>query len=325
MARGPRLTKQQQRQVDRRRRVGETPAGDDLLTGVVVAHHGHDLLIEDDEHELHRGRARRTVGRLATGDRIRWRHDDHGQVVVEQRQERINLLVRPDAYGKKKLMAANIDQVIIVTAPLPWMNPEVVERTLVAVLALPARPLILLNKADLLGETAAGQRAEIEAALSLWQRLGFAVARTSVKTGEGMDRLKTELKGRTSLMIGLSGVGKTSLTREITPLAGDAAVGEISAFNREGTHTTRTSTLYRFADMPGGLIDAPGLRDFPLERVPENVLDEAFPEIAEAAAYCRFNDCRHLNEPGCAVRSAVDQGTILARRLRQYQELLKTD
>ncbi|MFW6041903.1 MAG: ribosome small subunit-dependent GTPase A [Guyparkeria sp.] len=325
MARGPKLTKQQQRHVDRRRRVERTPSGDDLLAGVVVAHHGHDLLIEDDARELHRGRARRTVGRLATGDRIRWCHDDHGHVIVEKREERSNLLVRPDAYGKKKLMAANIDQVIIVTAPLPWMNPEVVERTLVAVLALPARPLILLNKADLLGETPPGELEEIEAALALWQRLGFAVIRTSVKTGEGMDELKSELAGRSSLMIGLSGVGKTSLTRVITPLAGDAAVGEISAFNREGMHTTRTSTLYRFADMPGGLIDAPGLRDFPIEQVPEAVLDDAFPEIAEAARYCRFNDCRHRNEPGCAVRAGVEEGTILARRLRQYQELLKTD
>ncbi|WP_372591522.1 ribosome small subunit-dependent GTPase A [Guyparkeria sp.] len=325
MARGPKLTKQQQRQVDRRRRVGQTPVGDDLLTGVVVTHHGHDLLIEDDVHKLHRARARRTVGRLATGDRIRWRHDDHGHVVVEQREERVNLLVRPDAYGKKKLMAANIDQVIIVTAPLPWMNPEVVERTLVAVLALPARPLILLNKADLLDKTAPADLEEIETTLALWQGLGFPVIWTSVKTGRGMDELETALAGRTSLMIGLSGVGKTSLTREITPLAGDAAIGEISAFNREGTHTTRASTLYRFADMPGGLIDAPGLRDFPLEQVPEEVLDAGFPEIAEAAAYCRFNDCRHMNEPGCAVLAAVDEGKILARRLRQYQELLKTD
>jgi len=324
MARGPRLSKQQQRQVDRRRQVGKNesiPAGDDLSAGIVVAHHGHDLLIEDERHGHHRARARRTVGRLTTGDRVRWRHDDHGHVIVEQRQERSNLLIRPDAYGKRKMMAANIDQVLIVTAPLPWMNPDVVERTLVAVFALPARPLIVLNKCDLLESMPAGEREPIEAALALWNRLGFAVCRVSAKTGLGLEALRSDLRGRSSLMIGLSGVGKTSLTREITPLADAAAIGEISAFNQEGIHTTRTSTLYRFADSPGGLIDAPGVRDFPLENVPREALDDAFPEIAAEAAYCRFNDCRHRNEPGCAVLEALENGEILPRRLAQYQEL----
>jgi len=324
MARGPRLTKQQQRQVDRRRRVGRDASAaqrDDLAAGIVVAHHGHDLLIEDEEHAHHRARARRTVGRLTTGDRIRWRHDDHGQRIVEQRQERTNLLIRPDAYGKRKMMAANVDQVLIVTAPLPWMNPDVVERTLVAILALPARPLIVLNKADLLDSLSAEEREPIESALALWTDLGFPVRRVSAKTGLGMEALQADLEGRVSLMIGLSGVGKTSLTREITPLAGDAAIGEISAFNREGIHTTRTSTLYRFADRPGGLIDAPGVRDFPLDTVPQDALEQSFPEIAEQAAYCRFNDCRHRNEPGCAVREAAESGEILPRRLAQFQEL----
>ena len=324
MARGPRLTKQQQRHIDRRRRVTRdvSPEGhDDLAKGIVVAHHGHDLLIEDEEHAHHRARARRTVGRLTTGDRIRWRHDDHGHVIVEQRQERANLLIRPDAYGKRKMMAANVDQVLIVIAPLPWMNPDVVERTLVAILALPARPLIVLNKCDLLDSLPDEERVPIESAMTLWTELGFPVRRVSAKSGLGMQALQSDLEGRVSLMIGLSGVGKTSLTREITPLAGDAAIGEISAFNQEGIHTTRTSTLYRFADIPGGLIDAPGVRDFSLETVPRDALEQAFPEIAEQAAYCRFNDCRHRNEPGCAVRAAAESGEILPRRLAQFQEL----
>ncbi|MDG4868197.1 ribosome small subunit-dependent GTPase A [Guyparkeria sp. 1SP6A2] len=318
-----RLSKQQQRQIDRRRRV-EAHTGHDLASAVVVAHHGHDLLIEDDAHQPHRGRARRTVGRLTTGDRIRWRHDDHGHVVIEQREERRNLLIRPDAFGKKKMMAANIDQVLVVTSPLPWMNPEVVERTLVAICALPARPLIVLNKADLLDDIETSQRTAIVAVIRLWESLGFTVLRTSVKTGEGMDRLVDELAGRTSLMIGLSGVGKTSLTREVTPHANQAAIGAISEFNQEGTHTTRASTLYRFADTEGGLIDAPGVRDFPLESVSQQALAEGFPEIDAASAYCRFNDCRHLNEPGCAVKAAAERGEILPRRLRAYQELVES-
>lgn len=321
MNRKIRLSKQQQRQIARRQRT-RAAEDDSLERGIVVTHHGHDLLIEDTVHQLHRGRARRTVGRLTTGDRIRWHRDDQEDVVIEQREDRRNLLIRPDAYGKKKMMAANIDQVLVVTSILPWMNPEVVERTLVAVFALPARPVIVLNKADLLPELAGDQREAIEATVALWASLGFEVIRTSIKSGEGIELLRDRLHDQVTLMVGLSGVGKTSLTRELTPKASEAAVGEISAFNREGTHTTRASTLYRFPDGEGGLIDAPGVRDFPLETVSTEALAEGFPEIDTAAAYCRFNDCRHRNEPGCAVREAAERGEILARRLAQYQALL---
>ncbi len=320
MTRKIRLSKQQQRQIDRRRRVTEQ-ADTNLEPGIVVTHHGHDLLIEDAGHRLHRGRARRTVGRLTTGDRIRWQRDEQGNVVIEQREERRNLLVRPDAYGKKKMMAANIDQVLVVTSVLPWMNVDVVERTLVAVFALPATPVIVVNKTDLLATLAAEERERIESTVALWESLGFEVIRTSVKTGTGIETLRAKLHDRVTLAVGLSGVGKTSLSREITPSADDAAIGEISAFNREGTHTTRASTLYRFPDGEGGLIDAPGVRDFPVENVPPAALEDAFPEIHTASARCRFNDCRHVNEPGCAVRAAVADGEILERRLGQYQAL----
>ena len=296
---------------------------DSLERGVVVTHHGHDLLIEDAGHHLLRGRARRTVGRLTTGDRIRWRRDEQDDVVIEQREDRRNLLIRPDAYGKKKMMAANIDQVLVVTSALPWMNPEVVERTLVAVLALPATPVIVLNKADLLPTLAEADRRAIEETLTLWTSLGFEVIRTSVKSGLGIEALRNRLHEQVTLTVGLSGVGKTSLTREITPTANQAAIGEISAFNREGTHTTRASTLYRFPDGEGGLIDAPGVRDFPIETVTGAALASAFPEIADMAAYCRVNDCRHRNEPGCAVRQATETGEILTRRLEQYQTLME--
>ncbi len=320
MTRKIRLSKQQQRHVDRRRRV-DTESDTTLSPGVVVTHHGHDLLFEDSDHHLHRGRARRTVGRLTTGDRIRWHDDEQGNVMIEQREDRRNVLIRPDAYGKKKMMAANIDQVLVITSVLPWMNPDVVERTLVAVFALPATPVIVLNKADLLPGLPSDKRRTIEENIALWESLGFEVIRTSVKSGEGIGILRARLHEQITLMVGLSGVGKTSLSREITPSADQAAIGEISTFNREGTHTTRASTLYRFPDGEGGLIDAPGVRDFPVDEVPSAALEDGFPEIHAASAYCRFNDCRHINEPGCAVRAAVADGDILERRLAQYQAM----
>ncbi|MBN2873416.1 MAG: ribosome small subunit-dependent GTPase A [Halothiobacillaceae bacterium] len=315
-----RLSKQQQRHVDRRRRV-DGPPDESLQSGIVVTHHGHDLLIEDTDHQLLRGRARRTVGRLTTGDRIRWRRDPQGHIVIEQIETRRNLLVRPDAYGKKRMMAANIDQVLVVTSVLPWMNPDVVERTLVAVFALPATPVIVLNKVDLLDGLDYGERHRIASTLALWESLGFEVIRTSVKSGVGIAALRDRLHDQITLAVGLSGVGKTSLSREITPRAEQAAIGEISSFNREGTHTTRASSLYRFTDGEGGLIDAPGVRDFPVDHVPTAAIDRGFPEIRAASAYCRFNDCRHVNEPGCAVRAAVTGGEILQRRLAQYQSM----
>ncbi|MFP4154513.1 MAG: ribosome small subunit-dependent GTPase A [Halothiobacillaceae bacterium] len=312
-----RLSRNQQRNIrDRQQR----EAGRcQLRDGLVVAHHGKQLMIEDAETQTRlRAHARRTLGSLATGDRIGWTEDDEGGARIEALKPRDSLLIRPDTHGRERLMAANLDQVVIVVAPRPAMNPGVVEQAMVAALDLPARPLLVRNKIDLLHESPGA--AVAEHAMAIWQDAGLRCLDVSVRSGEGVETLRAQLAGHCSLLVGLSGVGKSSLTRLLVPQAADIAVAPLSEHSGEGLHTTRTSTLFH---LPGGgmLIDAPGVRDFTPRRPRPESVDSAFPDILELAAHCRFANCSHDHEPRCAVRNAVASGQLDPRRLESYRSL----
>lgn len=311
-----RLTERQQKNIARRH---ESRDDIDTQPGTVITHHGTELIIETEDGRLERARARRTLGALAPGDHISWRAGEEGKLIVERVAARQNALIRPDTHGKLKLMAANLDQVLIVLAPLPWMNPNVVENLILATLDLPAEPLLVLNKTDLAPppETAAGFHHE----LSLWQSLGWPIHRVSAHTGDGMTALRGLLAGKISMMVGLSGVGKTSLARALTAQAANAAIAELSAHSQEGQHTTRHSTLFRLDGIAGGLIDAPGVRDFSLNAPDARAIDRAYPEIIALAQACRFANCSHEAEPGCAMHTAGADGQLDARRFAHYQAL----
>lgn len=311
-----RLTERQQKTIARRQQ--DRPEVE-THPGTLITHHGTELIIETEAGRLERANARRTLGPLAPGDRIGWRTGEEGKLIVERALPRQNALIRPDTHGKLKLMAANLDQVLIVLAPLPWMNPNIVENLLIATLDLPAAPLLVLNKADLPVE--ADNAAAIEHELSLWQQIGWPPLRVSARTGHGMDELRAALDGKISMMVGLSGVGKTSLARALTAQAANAAIAELSSHSQEGQHTTRHSTLFRFEGLTGGLIDAPGVRDFSLNAPDAQAIDRGFPDVIEHARGCRFANCSHEAEPGCAVRTAVAARQLDARRFAHYQSL----
>lgn len=312
-----RLTDRQKQQIATRH------ANTDLVLepGIVVTHHGTELIVETDTGALLRGKARRTLGALTTGDRVGWLPGEDDRIVIEQLHPRTNTLIRPDTHGKQRLMASNIDQVLIVVSPMPWMNPSVIERTIVATLDLPATPIILLNKIDLLDAADAATRQEMEQSLSIWRAQEIDILPISVKTGAGIPELRAALADHISMMIGLSGVGKTSLARSITSQASKAAIQALSEHSQEGQHTTRNSTLYRLDDMPGGLIDAPGVRDFAVAAQNQQAIDRAFPDILDLAAGCRFANCSHDQEPECAVLEAVAAQKLDARRFGNYQTL----
>lgn len=312
-----RLTERQKHHIATR----QASANLDLEPGVVVTHHGTELIIETTSGALMRGKARRTLGALTTGDRVGWTTGEDGRIVIEQLHPRSNTLIRPDTHGKSRLMAANIDQVLIVISPRPWMNPSIIERTIVATLDLPATPLILLNKSDLLDEADPAIRREMTEAIAIWRAQGIEILPVSTKTGGGIPELKTALAGYISMMIGLSGVGKTSLARHMTAQASTAAIQALSDHSQEGQHTTRNSTLYRLDDLPGGLIDAPGVRDFAVAAQSQQAIDRAFPDILAIAEDCRFHNCSHAREPDCAVRAAVVAHQLDARRFENYQAL----
>ncbi|OYY54783.1 MAG: hypothetical protein B7Y53_05295, partial [Halothiobacillus sp. 28-55-5] len=202
-----RLTDRQKNQIARR---NEAP-DQHLEPGIVITHHGTELIIETADGRLLRATARRTLGALTTGDKIGWRTGKDQREIIEHLYPRTNTLIRPDTHGKLRLMAANIDQVLIVVAPVPWMNPNIVEQAIVATLDLPATPLIVLNKIDQLSQIAPQEQTLIEATLTLWQAQDIDIIRVSAQTGEGIDALRAQLANQLSMMIGLSGVGKTSL------------------------------------------------------------------------------------------------------------------
>ncbi|OZB37065.1 MAG: ribosome small subunit-dependent GTPase A [Halothiobacillus sp. 14-56-357] len=312
-----RLTDRQKNQIANRLYAPD----ESLERATVVTHHGTELIIENVEGKLLRANARRTLGVLTTGDRVGWRTGEDARQIIEFVYPRSNTLIRPDTHGKARLMAANIDQVLIILAPTPWMNPNVVERTLVATLDLPATPIIVLNKIDLLATTQTEHQALIEQTLALWAAQDINIVRISTKTGEGLNDLRNVLDDKISMMIGLSGVGKTSLARSITAQAATATINELSAHSQEGQHTTRHSTLFRLDHMQGGLIDAPGVRDFAVAAQNAQAIDRAFPDILKLAEGCRFYNCTHSQEPSCAVQAAVANGQLDSRRFENYQSL----
>lgn len=292
-------------------------SGTDLeLTGIVITRYGAEMLVEDASGELHRCTARRRLDHAVCGDRVRWRPAAQGNGIVTEVLARTSALTRPDARGRPKTVAANIDQLIVVSAYLPEPNWEMVDRYLVAAELLPARAVLVMNKADL-RPAQDPQQAELET----YRRLGCPIVETSAAQNLGLEALREHCRGHTSVLVGQSGVGKSSLIQALLPDQ-KLRIGEISSVLRKGRHTTTGATLYH---LPGGgdLIDSPGVRDFELGPVEPAALARGFVEIHAHAEGCRFHDCSHSVEPGCAVKAALERGEIAARRYRSYLALLQ--
>jgi ribosome biogenesis GTPase / thiamine phosphate phosphatase len=290
----------------------------------VVTRFGAELILRNDNGELLRAVSRRNLVKQGPphlrvpvcGDYVHYEAGDGDKAVAVALEPRLNVLVRPDHRGRPHAGAANIDQVLIVVAPLPTPDWGLIDRYLTAIAALPAEPLLIVNKCDLLGTT---DSALIAATEALYTGLGYTVLRTSVQDGTGIESLRVHLRDHTSLLVGQSGVGKSSLTRALDS-ALDIRIGELSAISGEGRHTTTVAHLYALSS-GGDLIDSPGVRDFaPYQPTPDD-LAAGFPEIADCAHDCRFHDCRHRAEPGCAVKAAVENGRIPPSRLRNFLEL----
>ena len=229
---------------------------------------------------------------------------------------RHNELARPNKQGHVDVLAANIDLVIVVTAELPDPDWFIVDRYICAAELMRADAVVIYNKVDL-GEVPLATKS----ALSVYESAGYATLLCSAVCGAGLPKLKEFLGGRTAVVVGQSGVGKSTL---INALFGDESLSTaaVSRKRREGRHTTVNSKM-RSLDNGGRVIDSPGVRDYaPPIGAPEDV-SHAFREIRDAAGRCRFADCRHLREPGCAVTGAVAAGTIDARRYESYRRLYR--
>lgn len=289
--------------------------------GLVIAHFGVQVDVETTTGalagEVRRCYLRANLPALVTGDRVVWRPDNQNSGVIVAQLERRTELMRPDHRGQLKPVAANVDRLVIVFAPLPTPHTNLIDRYLVAAEQAGLSPLLVLNKADLM---LSGDYRELRTWLDDYARLGYETLSLSAGSGDGLDGLRAALKDRISVFVGQSGVGKSSLINALLPGI-DLRVGALSELTNKGTHTTTTARLFHFP-AGGDLIDSPGIREFGLNHISHDDLLEGFIEFRPFLGRCRFRDCQHLHEPGCALLAAVESGQISAVRMGSYRHIL---
>jgi len=284
------------------------------VIGSVIATFGRHLVVRTAEGAQLQARPfGRTLG-VVCGDVVRCRLDrQHEEVHVIEVLPRRNALWRANARGGAEAVVANLTELLVVLAPLPLPDLFVTDRYLCAATAASVPATLVVNKSDL------GIDAALAAELDAYAAAEYPALSCSAASGAGMSELVAALgPGTVAALVGQSGVGKSSLVRCLLPHA-EIAVGELVRAE-EGRHTTTAARLF---DLPNGaaLIDSPGVRDF---APAVSALDErtlGFPEVARLAAGCRFSDCRHMREPGCAVRAAAEDGSWHARRYESYRRL----
>jgi len=299
----------------------------ELLSAQVIAAFGRQYLVRLTDGSEMACLTRGKRSEVACGDNVEVRRTDHPSVrigtpslngllptaqgVIENIAPRRSLLHRSDAY-REKIIAANVTQIIVVVAAEPSFNDELLARCLVAAFDQKLEVLIVLNKCDLL-EAASAARKQ----LAPYSAIGYRVLELSAI--QDVSLLRPFLTGHSSVLVGQSGMGKSTLINALLPDA-QAITREISSALDSGKHTTTHARLYAL-DNSSSLIDCPGVQAFGLHHLSFGRIEQGFVEFGQYLGQCRFHDCHHLHEPGCALRSAVEAGKIDARRLDLFQRI----
>lgn len=283
-----------------------------VSSGAVVAAHGRRFQVELAGGEVVNCVTRGRRSDIACGDRVDIAPTAPGAGVIEAIRPRTSLLFRSDTY-REKLLAANVTQVLVVIAPEPPYHRELIDRSLAAAHAAGINALVVINKIDL----PAASKTLSE--LSLYRSLGYELLPISARLDPAP--LFARLRGHASVLVGQSGMGKSTLINGLIPDVA-ARVGAISTALGSGRHTTTSARLYRL-DADSHIIDTPGLQAFGLRHVGAEQLPQCFVEFLPFLGQCRFSNCRHMAEPDCAISTAAGRGEIDARRLESYRTLIR--
>lgn len=281
--------------------------------GLVMVRHGAKAWVENEHKQWFLCALRQNLDSPVAGDRVLFQRDSADTGVITAIHARHTVIQRVDATQNLKPLAANVDQCIIVMAAIPEPSMEIVDRYLVAATALNLEAIIVCNKIDLSSEKSS-------ALCKVYESIGYTVMRTSVLEQQGLDTLKGLLIDKTSIFVGQSGVGKSSLVQAFMPEE-NVAIGAVSELVALGKHTTTSARLYHFKE-GGDFIDSPGVRRFNLWSMTRADIFKGFVEFRPYQGRCKFRNCEHREEPGCALQQALKEGKICEERLNSFQHLV---
>ncbi len=290
------------------------------LDGLVIASQRRQLVIEDEQRRTRRARIPKRLGQIFCGDHVHYHLNEQGEVVIDACLPRRSLLSRLDARGRQRPLCANIDQLIIVadaSTRQGELHLNLLDRYLVSAELNRLDALIVINKVDGCDGLA---RERLARTLAPYRDMGYHCHLVSAHNGEGVEGLLADMHDRRSCFVGESGVGKSSLINRLVP-GHDVQVGELSSKGGFGKHTTSTTLLYHLPGS-GEIIDSPGVRSFALGDIDSARLAEGFREFRPLIGHCRFRNCRHDDDSGCAIASAVAAGRIAAPRYASYRQIL---
>jgi ribosome biogenesis GTPase len=287
---------------------------------LVLVSHGNRGIVQTADGQEIEAHYRRGVGRPVCGDRVRVEAEERQTAVVSAIEPRRNTFARADGNQRMQTIAANLDHVLILLAPEPAPSRDLLERYLVAVHSLAIEPVIVINKVERLEEDETRKVGPLSR-LAEYEDLGYSVVPTSCKTAPGVEGLRSVLRGHISILVGQSGVGKSSLVNHLVPDL-EIQTGALSTSTGKGRHTTTSTMMYSLPVQDGRLIDSPGVWEYGLWELSRAALESGFIEFRPFLGDCRFNNCAHDSEPGCAIKAAVEAGAIKSWRHDSYKRLL---